>query len=145
MWAWCGLGSAINALTVSAVLGRGELSTSGLFYSSHDISAFDIGDEWDILRCRLVEEGMPQEIRDGQIWREVDPRFERYVRIMRVGKFARRSIEIRTVKIVDGQWQIAPHSRLTFCDLERFNGKRGGYELYEDVGYRNSGGKHEGD
>lgn len=79
------------------------------------------------------------QIKPGQIWREVDHRFSRMARVLSVGK-GRRSIQIRTVNSAgDGsaadphRWEFARHSRPTWCDRERFNGKRGGYELFEDV------------
>lgn len=67
-----------------------------------------------------------------QVWREVDPRFHRLARILSVGK-GRRSVQIRTVIKAGDDWVFTPHSRPTWCDPERFNGKRGGYELHEDA------------
>ena len=64
----------------------------------------------------------------GQIWREVDPRFERHVRIESIGA-GRRSVGIRTVVRHDGRWIEGPRSRASWCDGERFNGKRGNYEF----------------
>jgi len=79
------------------------------------------------------------ELKVGQIWQDVDPRAIRYARIYAIGT-GRRSIAIRTVyKAGRGdikspiEWKVKPHSRMTYCDRERFNGKRGGYKLHEDV------------
>jgi hypothetical protein len=70
--------------------------------------------------------------RKGQIWREVDPRFVRYIKILSVTE-GRRGVGIRTVdKDVEGNWSFVSGSRSTYADHERFNGKRGGYELIED-------------
>jgi hypothetical protein len=70
-------------------------------------------------------------VREGQIWREVDPRFVRHVRIDTVG-YSRRAIGIRTVIEVDGRWIDAPRSRLSYADEQRFDGKRGNYALHQD-------------
>lgn len=70
------------------------------------------------------------EIKVGQIWKEVDPRFQRFVRIDGVGH-GRRGISIRTVEQKDGRWAEAPRSRLSYCDAERFRGKRSGYALHQ--------------
>lgn len=74
-----------------------------------------------------------QEIRKpvaGQIYRENDIRFERYVRVEKVGE-GRRSVAIRTVMLVGGRWLDAPRSRLSYADVERFGAKRrSGYSLY---------------
>jgi hypothetical protein len=63
------------------------------------------------------------EIKLGQIWREVDPRFVRFVEV--IGKDSQGfdcsgAVMIRTCgSLRKGSW----------CRLSRFNGKRGGYEL----------------
>ena len=66
----------------------------------------------------------------GQIWKEVDPRAERFVRIESVG-MGRRNVSIRTVVKRDFGWSDAPRSRLSYADGERFDGRRGGYEFHE--------------
>lgn len=70
----------------------------------------------------------------GQIWREVDPRFERFVRVESVAGGSRRSVGVRTVVrfTEHSGWGYAPRSRLSYCDANRFNGKRGGYEPVAD-------------
>lgn len=68
----------------------------------------------------------------GQIWKEVDPRFERYVIIQHVGE-GRRSIQVRTVTHNGKGWEVAPKSKSSWCDAERFNGKRGGYQLWQEA------------
>jgi hypothetical protein len=82
---------------------------------------------------------MSDQIKVGQIWREVDPRFDRYVRVLEVTD-AQRGIMVRTVyrtgtgaPTSPHEWLFANRSRASWCDRERFNGKRGGYELAEDV------------
>lgn len=71
------------------------------------------------------------EIRKGQIWKEVDPRFERRVIITDVVE-GRRGIQVQgVVPDFNYGWKPAPRSRKAWCDRERFNGKRGGYELFE--------------
>lgn len=67
------------------------------------------------------------ELAVGQIWKEVDPRFERSIRIEKISAGTRRSIQIRTVEKRDGEWREAPRSRISYCDRNRFNEKRGGY------------------
>lgn len=68
--------------------------------------------------------------RQGDIWKERDPRFDRYVRIESVGT-GRRSVAIRTVLLSDdGKWRDSPRSRLSYADIERFNGKSTGYAMH---------------
>lgn len=66
----------------------------------------------------------------GDIWREVDPRFTRHVRVFDVQQ-GRRGIAVRTCVKTEGNWRPAPRSRLSWCDRERFNGKRCGYAFVE--------------
>lgn len=70
------------------------------------------------------------EIKVGQIWREVDPRRERFVRVESVS-MGRCGVSIRTVEKRDRRWLDAPRSRLSYADHDRFNAKRGGYALHE--------------
>lgn len=74
------------------------------------------------------------EPRAGQIWKEVDPRFKRYVRIIGV-YLGNRRVVIETVGFdkVSG-WFKRPKTATTQADIARFNGKRGGYALHQDVG-----------
>lgn len=65
----------------------------------------------------------------GDIWKEVDPRQERFVRVESVGT-GRRSVAIRTVIFAFHQWREAARSRVSYADLERFNGRRGGYAFH---------------
>lgn len=67
----------------------------------------------------------------GQIWKEVDGRFERQVLIKRIG--AEHALIRSVFKNRVGQWVVTPRSRDVEAKLERFNGKRGGYGLVEDV------------
>jgi hypothetical protein len=70
----------------------------------------------------------------GQIWREVDPRFTRYAKVIDFARFKSGDrIQLRSVSKSPAGWETVPHSRPTWCDLKRFNGRRGGYELHEDV------------
>lgn len=72
-------------------------------------------------------------IKIGQIWKEVDPRIERYARVIEIRTWkGSYLVKIRTVHKTHGDWAFKKHSRETYCDRNRFNGKRGGYELYED-------------
>lgn len=74
------------------------------------------------------------EIKPGQIWREVDPRFVRCLRVERMSGTADfRSVLIQTVIKTDAGWEPAPGSRKTWAMAERFRGGRGGYELVEDA------------
>lgn len=73
----------------------------------------------------------------GDIWKENDVRFTRYVRVERVGT-GRRCVAIRTVMLVNDRWLDAPRSRLSYADIERFGKKSAsGYSLHhrtdEDV------------
>jgi len=69
----------------------------------------------------------------GQIWREVDPRFERFVRIEAINGAEVQWARVRTVKKYGNVWSATPGARVSNAQAQRFNGKRGGYELVEDV------------
>lgn len=63
----------------------------------------------------------------GQIWREVDPRFTRHVKVLHI---AMGRAELQLISNSSGVWKegkICPRS----ANLNRFNGKRGGYEYVE--------------
>jgi hypothetical protein len=77
----------------------------------------------------MVEQPKPKV---GQIWVEMDPRAERYIRIESVG-VGRRSVGLRTVVWTGKQWADGPRSRMSYADPERFNAKRGGYAIYENT------------
>ena len=73
------------------------------------------------------------ELKIGQIWHEVDPRSVRFIKILDITN-GRRGILIRTVtrSQYEKAWIHPERSKNTHADRERFNGKRGGYALYED-------------
>jgi hypothetical protein len=75
----------------------------------------------------------PAEIepRKGQIWREVDPRQNRYVRVLGVNGMG--EVQVETVYNADGKWFRAHGTRRGWAKLDRFNGRRGGYALQEDA------------
>ena len=60
----------------------------------------------------------------GDVWKEVDPRMERYVCVLELSAsgYARLA---RCDANGEGQ-----STRLTRAQLDRFNGKRGGYALH---------------
>ena len=64
----------------------------------------------------------------GEIWREVDPRFERFLRIEAVGQ---HKIGIRAVVRDGSRWISSARSRAGDASPARFHGKRGGYEFVE--------------
>lgn len=70
---------------------------------------------------------MSQEIKGGQIWREVDPQFNRYIQVIEVTDGAVRPIKLATIDL-----ETNALGRKTWASRERFNGKRGGYELHRD-------------
>lgn len=64
------------------------------------------------------------EIKSGQIWEEVDPRYTPL-----------RRIEVLEVVSVTGPKGVrikSPSGRVVWASAERFNGKRGGYRLAAD-------------
>ena len=69
-------------------------------------------------------------IKAGQIWREVDPRHPRYVRIID-DSTRKNHVRIATV-VKEGEAWVASSDRLTLANRKRFNGKRGGYQFVED-------------
>ncbi len=65
----------------------------------------------------------------GDIWREVDPRFED--RFIRVETVERQKIGIRTVVRDGPRWIAGARSRIGPASPDRFSGKRGGYAFVE--------------
>ncbi|TCK87339.1 hypothetical protein [Paraburkholderia sp. BL9I2N2] len=66
-------------------------------------------------------------VKPGQIWREVDMRFSRYVKIVSIFEDGKRAV-IHSVN---------PHTHekagpITKASVTRFNGKHGGYELVKE-------------
>lgn len=59
----------------------------------------------------------------GDVWKEVDPRVERYVRIITVNAPA------VTLRKCDASGHVLA-SRTTTANIARFSGKRGGYALH---------------
>ncbi|RQR16171.1 hypothetical protein DF026_09885 [Burkholderia stagnalis] len=68
---------------------------------------------------------MLSELKVGQIWREVDPRFNRHVEVMEIHKGEIKSVLICNIDPMTNQ-----RGRKTWASKGRFNGKRGGYELW---------------
>lgn len=63
-------------------------------------------------------------IKVGQHWKECDPRFERTVEIIAIDeKQTIRPIQIRGLQ----------SGRTAYADRKRFNGKRSGYKLVQDI------------
>lgn len=62
----------------------------------------------------------------GQIWREIDPRKIRYVKIIGVD---RDSVAIETVERSSVGWRRKRGTGRTVATLARFNGSRGGYDF----------------
>lgn len=74
------------------------------------------------------------EVKVGQVWQEMDPRFLRLVEVLKVLKADPKrprepTVQIKTIgfqgKFVD--------RRPTWTTPKRFNGKHGGFVLYKDV------------
>ncbi len=61
-----------------------------------------------------------EEIKIGQVWEEVDPRFTRQVVIMEVTSLT----QPKGIQIMNAQT-----NRKSWASASRFNGKRGGYRL----------------
>lgn len=67
-------------------------------------------------------------VKVGQIWKELDPRFDRYVEVLRVDEKDQRA----TIVLASRSGGHAG-TRPTKASLKRFNGKRGGYALHKDA------------
>jgi hypothetical protein len=72
----------------------------------------------------------------GQIWKEVDPRSNRFVRIVEIRSSRTAVIETVMSRIVGTRPRISKiwdstTQRKTEAHPSRFNGKRGGYEFIE--------------
>jgi hypothetical protein len=63
------------------------------------------------------------EVRIGDIWKEVDPRFTRFVRIV-----GRSEHFVRVYTCTEAGYRL--RHRETACSIGRFNGKRGGYAFH---------------
>lgn len=74
-------------------------------------------------------EGIITKPTDDQIWQEVDPRFERFVRIICVHSDG--TVGIETVEQCSVGWKRKKGSRESWVKPERFNSKRGGYRHVE--------------
>lgn len=68
-------------------------------------------------------------VKVGQVWVEMDPRMERYVRIEKVWDDG-KAVDIRRVTQDGGVW---PNARLSSASARRFNGNRGGYAIHSDI------------
>ncbi|WP_198391401.1 hypothetical protein [Burkholderia ubonensis] len=64
------------------------------------------------------------ELKVGQIWREVDARFNRHVEVLEIHHGEIKSVLICNIDPITKQ-----RGRKTWASKQRFNGKRGGYEL----------------
>lgn len=67
------------------------------------------------------------EIEVGQVWQEVDPRFERLVEVIHSGFTNNAAAGVYQIV------QIRCHGRTTKAKLSRFTGKRGGYKLVNSL------------
>ena len=70
------------------------------------------------------------ELKVGQVWHEVDPRFDRNVVIVGIYPLMPRSIAVRNVKT----------KRLAYNSVKRFTNKSGGYKLVRDAEQRQKAG-----
>jgi hypothetical protein len=68
------------------------------------------------------------EVKAGQIWREMDRRYDRHVKV--ISAISTQCL-IRTVLKVDGKWVFTRLSREAWAARSRFKGRRGGYEFVE--------------
>src|SRR5258708_31601653 len=66
----------------------------------------------------------------GDIWKELDPRpeYQRYVKVTEVRDDSVRIYKVRETE--DGVWEADRPAPERWAQLKRFNGRRGGYELY---------------
>lgn len=69
------------------------------------------------------------EVKRGQVWREVDPRRERFVHVISNGDTPK--VAIQTVERDGAGWKLVAGTRVNHVDPSRFNGRRGGYILVD--------------
>lgn len=67
----------------------------------------------------------------GDIWREVDPRFNRYIRIIETPDPDDLRVIFKTVIKSGDAWIDGKHASFQSAKRERFHGRRGGYVLHE--------------
>lgn len=81
----------------------------------------------DSLLVHTASKPLP-DVRIGDVWREIDPRLARYVRII---KLRGDWVVIQTC-LSDGGESLQRYAlgRTNDAKLSRFNGKRGGYALH---------------
>lgn len=65
----------------------------------------------------------------GQIWQEVDLRFERFLRVIAIENSGAHIETVYRTYANDGVWHTT--GRKGAAKLSRFNGKRGGYRYVE--------------
>lgn len=66
----------------------------------------------------------------GDIWKELDPRVE-YQRFVKVTRVSGDHALIYGVEHNEGLWTARRRAPERWAQIKRFNGKRGGYELYQ--------------
>lgn len=73
-----------------------------------------------------------EDIKVGQIWKEVDNRFTRLVRVVRVDDIG--FIDIQTIfSSTDSSITKDNPGKITISNRKRFNGKHGGYKLIPEI------------
>jgi hypothetical protein len=67
-------------------------------------------------------------VKVGQIWKEQDNRFDRYVKVLLI---VDNVVAIQTItRKINGREYDARSRPTTYARIDRFNGKHGGYEFY---------------
>lgn len=76
------------------------------------------------------------EIRIGQVWQEVDPRFTHLPlrTVEHIGPiYKHKASRNRVIEVRDVTMRAGASQRISIGRSDRFNGKRGGYVLVKDV------------
>ena len=70
----------------------------------------------------------------GQIWRENDERYERFVRVLQIDDlgYGQRSVMVCNVQQANGKWVDLRGGQLSWINAKRFDGAEGNFMLHED-------------
>lgn len=124
-----------NALEVTCRENRFNNKSSGYTLVANSMKEFL--DNKIHLKCCTAEDPVDEEIEYvpsmavGEIWRELEPRYSRYVEILGQDESGERNkiVTCYFTEVSGSKVEVAVGAKPTYAKRERFNGKRKGYEF----------------